>query len=400
MAVFAYKATDLDASAVSGTIVADTPRQARDLLREKGLAPTQLAPAARRRRSLPAGRTGRRSRMEVTAFIRELGTLIRAGIPLLGALRTLAEQHGRGMRAVIQQLADEVAAGTNLAEAMGRRGDYFDELSVSIVAVGENTGSLDESLLRLAQYKEKTQNLRSRVTTALLYPAVVFCVGLAVMVFLMTYVVPNLLSSLQRADKDLPVITQWVSAASDLMVHWWWALAGGLVAAVVAIRLLAATPAGKGLLDRLVLRIPVLGDLARKENTSRLAVVLAALLRSGLSFVEALRVTKRTIRNSVFTRALDDYEQAVLAGGDVSGPLKASGVFSPMVVQMLAVGQQSGELEEMLDQLAEAYDQQVATAAARLTAVLEPLLIVLLAVMVGFIAMATILPILEASNVL
>jgi type II secretory pathway component PulF len=283
---------------------------------------------------------------------------------------------------------------------MGRRGDYFDELSVSIVAVGENTGSLDESLLRLAQYKEKTQNLRSRVTTALLYPAVVFCVGLAVMVFLMTYVVPNLLSSLQRADKDLPVITQWVSAASDLMVHWWWALAGGLVAVVVAIRLLAATPAGKGLLDRLVLRIPVLGDLARKENTSRLAVVLAALLRSGLSFVEALRVTKRTIRNSVFTRALDDYEQAVLAGGDVSGPLKASGVFSPMVVQMLAVGQQSGELEEMLDQLAEAYDQQVATAAARLTAVLEPLLIVLLAVMVGFIAMATILPILEASNVL
>jgi type II secretory pathway component PulF len=360
----------------------------------------ELGPASRSGRRRWLSKPNRRLQAEVTAFIRELGTLVRAGIPLLDALGTLAQQHSRTLRPVIQELTDEVAAGTGLAEAMSRRQDCFDSLSVSIVSVGENTGSLDDSLLRLAQFKEKSQQLRSRLTTALLYPAVVLVIGLGVTIFLMTYVVPSLLTSLERADRQLPVITQWVKSASDAMVHWWWAMLAGLGLLVAGIRIFAATAAGRRWMDRLLLRIPVLGDLARKENTSRLSVVLAALLRSGLSFVEALRVTRRTIRNTVYVKALEDYEQAVLAGADVSGPLKSSGVFSPMVVQMLAVGQQSGELEEMLDQLAQAYDQQVATAAARLTAVLEPLLIVLLAILVGFIAIATILPILEASNVL
>ena len=150
----------------------------------------------------------------------------------------------------------------------------------------------------------------------------------------------------------------------------------------------------------MVLRIPILGEVVRKENTSRMAVVLSALLQSGLQFVDALRITRQTLRNRVFQSALDDYELAVTAGRDVAAPLGASGVFSPMVVQMLAVGQQAGQLEEMLQQLADAFDQQVSTAVQRMTAVLDPLLIVLLAIMVGFVAFATLLPILEVSNVL
>ena len=172
------------------------------------------------------------------------------------------------------------------------------------------------------------------------------------------------------------------------------------MAVAVLAHLILKTDKGRLAADRLTLRLPVLGDLVRKENTSRMAVVLGALLRSGLQFVEALRITRQTVRNRVFQAALVDYESAVTAGRDVAGPLEASGVFSPMVVQMLAVGQQAGQLEEMLQQLADAYDRQVDTATQRLTALLEPLLIVLLAVIVGFIAFATILPILEASNVL
>jgi type II secretory pathway component PulF len=283
---------------------------------------------------------------------------------------------------------------------MSQKSVYFDEFCSSIVRVGESTGALDIALKRLADFKEKAHRLRNRVTTALLYPAVVCIIGLAVAVFLMTYVVPNLLNTLQQAGKQLPTVTRAVKAGSDILRQWWWALLAGMVGLVIAFKALSRTERGGLAVDRILLGLPLIGPLVRKDITSRIAVVLSALLKSGLPFVEAVRITRGTISNRPFKRAMDDYEAAVTAGGDVAGPLEASGVFSPMVVQMLAVGQQAGELESMLDQLAEAYDQQVATATQRLTALLEPFLIVLLAILVGFIAFATMLPILEAGNVL
>ncbi|MCY2929866.1 MAG: type II secretion system F family protein [Planctomycetota bacterium] len=252
----------------------------------------------------------------------------------------------------------------------------------------------------MAEFQEKTQRLQSRVVTALIYPAVVCLVGLIVSVFLMTYVVPNLLSTLSQAGKPLPAVTRVVKGASDLLLYWWPALLGGGAAAVLGARLVLKTPGGRKRADALLLRLPLVGPLVRKEVTSRIAVILAALLRGGLPFVEAVRITRGTIGNRAFRQAMQDYEAAVTAGRDVAGPLEDSGVFSPMVVQMLAVAQKAGELEPMLDQLARSYDVEVATATQRLTAVLEPLLIVLLAAVVGFIAFATVLPILELSNVL
>lgn len=401
MAVYEYSAVDLDASAVAGTVVADTPRQARDLLRERGLTITKIQPMVESTEPTFFERyRGRRGQAEVVAFIRELATLLAAGIPLLTALQTLAEQHHRHFRAVVQHLADQIAAGGNLAEAMEKHPTYFDELCTSIVRVGENTGSLESSLGKLADFKEKAQGLRSKVVTALIYPAVVCVVGVAVSIFLMTYVVPNLLSSLTEAHKELPGVTRVVKAASDFLRGWWWTLLLGGVGLVLGVKAILRTQRGRWLADTLVLKIPVLGDLIRKENTSRMAVVMAALLRSGVQFVHAILVTRKTLKNTVFRQAMVEYESAVSAGSDVAGPLKASGVFSPMVVQMLAVGQQSGQLEDMLEQMATSYEKQVSTATQRLTSLLEPLLIVLLAILIGFIAFATILPILEASNVL
>lgn len=401
MAVFGYQAIDLDRSVLEGTIVADTPRQARDQLRDRGLTVTEIREAVRGPGSgFWERRRGRAAQGEVAAFIRELATLLGAGIPLLGAIETLTKQRRGRMKTAIQQLADQVAAGTSLAEAMGRQGNYFDELCVSIVRVGESTGSLDVALKRLAVFKEKARRLRSRVITALMYPAVVCVIGVAVAIFLMTFVVPNLLGTLTLAGKKLPAITQAVKATSDFLIHWWWLLLILAGAAVAGVKMALRKEQARVALDRLVLQIPVLGDLVRKENTSRLAVVLAALLRSGLQFVEAVQITRRTLKNRVFGRALEDYETAVAAGRDVAGPLEAGGVFAPLVIQMLAVGQHSGQLEEMLEQLAETYDQEVDVATQRLTAVLEPLLIVILALLVGSIAFAIILPIMEASNVL
>ncbi len=401
MPVFEYKAIDLDATNLAGTLIADTPRQARDVLRDRGLTVTHVRAVCQTGAvGFRQHHRGRRAQGEVVAFIRELATLMRAGIPLLSALKTLTEQHRGHFKAVIQGLGDQVAAGAGLAEAMGRHAAYFDELCVSIVRVGENTGGMDAALIRLAGFKEKSHRLGSKVTTALIYPAIVGGIGLVVSIFLMTYVVPNLLGTLSQTGRELPTVTRIVKAASDFLLGWWWALLALAAGLPLIVKALLRSEPVRLVADRLVLRIPVIGELIRKENTSRIAVVMATLLGSDMQFVEAIRITRRIIRSSVFRKALDDYETAVTAGSNVSTPLQASGVFSPMVVQMLAVGQESGQLEEMLEQLSDAYDQEVATATQRLTAVLEPVLIVFLAILVGFIAFATILPILEISNVM
>jgi type II secretory pathway component PulF len=400
MPVYAYRAIDLDASELSGTVVADTPRQARDVLRQRGLTVTRMDASRQQAAGRLWRRKPRRADAEVSAFLRELATLQQSAIQLLPALETLAQQHGGRFRAVVQDLGDQVAGGASLADAMDRHDAYFDTMALSIIRVGESTGNLGQALSRLADFREKGQRLKSRIVTALMYPGVVMGIGLLVAVFLMTYVVPSLVDALSQSGKPLPAVTQTVKFISDFLLRWWWALLLGGAGISVGSRLLLTTQRGSRIFDRLVLRIPLVGELIRKENTSRMAVVLEALLSSGLDFVEAVRITRQTVRNRTFRDALADYEQAVSAGGDVAEALRASGVFRPLVVQMLAVGQESGDLETMLAQLADAYDREVAIAAQRLTAVLEPLLIVLLAIVVGFIVFATVLPIMEVSNVL
>ncbi|MCX5647505.1 MAG: type II secretion system F family protein [Planctomycetota bacterium] len=401
MAVFRYSAVDVDASTVAGTVIADTPRQARDDLRGRGLTVAEIAavgePAAP---GLWERRRGQLAQSEVDAFVRELATLLGAGIPLLAAVDTLIRQHRGRFRTVLQGLRDRIASGSSLTEAMGARPAYFDELSRSIVRVGESTGTLETVLARLAEFREKAHRLRSRLVTALVYPAVVCVIGAAVATFLMTYVVPQLIGTLEEAGRTLPLATRLVKDASDLLLGWWWALLLAAALAVTGLKLLRRTARGRLALDRLVLALPLVGDVVRKENTSRMAVIMASLLRAGVHFDEAVRITGRTLRSAVFRRTMETYELAIVSGSDIAGPLEASRVFSPLVIQMLVVGQQAGQLEDMLAQLAEAYDQQVATATQRLTAMLEPLLIVLLAVVVGFVAFATILPILEVSDVL
>ena len=400
MPVFSYKAINASAAAVAGTVTADSVRQARDQLRERGLSVAEVAEVrAGKASSFLERRQARRGREEVQAFVSELATLLGSGIPLLSALDTLARQHHGSIRVVIQGLREQVAASRSLADAMAERPAWFDDLAASIVRVGENTGTLETAVSRLAQFQEKSNRLRGRVLTALIYPAVVATIGLAVAIFLMTYVVPQLLSTLTEAGRELPLATRIVKAASDGLLRWWWAILAAVAALAALARAVLRSPRGRLAADRLILKLPVIGDLVRKENTFQMAAVMAGLLRSGLVFDEAIRITRRTIRNQVFRRVMDDYEAAVVAGRDIAGPLEASGVFSPMVIHMLAVGQQSGQLEEMLERLSAAYDQQVTTATQRLTALLEPLLIVLLAVLVGFIAFATVLPILEMSHV-
>jgi type II secretory pathway component PulF len=398
MPVFAYKATDLREGERSGTVAADTPRQARDILRERGLVVRDLSAAASPAGTSKGRRPKTRARTQVTDVIREISTLLAVGVPLLETLETIARQHKGKFHTTILLLRDRVAAGASLGQAMREHPLVFDELAINITEVGEDAGTLDSSLQTLAEFRERSEQFKGKITTALIYPMIVLTIALASSIFLMTYVVPRILEPLIEQGQELPLPTRVVKGFSDFLVSWWWLLAACGFAIFITLGALLRTPRGRIAWDRLVLKTPILGDLIRKQAIVRICVVVSTLLKSGVVFVRAVQISQRTTSNRMLRQALVECEKAINAGGDIGQAIEQTGAFPPMVVQVFAVGQQSGRLEEMLDRLAQTYDQQVATAAARLTAILEPLLIVLLALVVLFIVLATVLPILEAGN--
>jgi type II secretory pathway component PulF len=404
MAVFLYKAIDPATEDVSGTIAADTPRQARELLRERGLIVRDVRdyqparPKGARSILLPQWSSLRSLRHDATTFVRELSTLLGVGVPLLEALDTIARQHKGRFHAVVVALRDRVSAGASLAVAMSEQSRVFDELCVNITEVGEDAGTLDSSLDRLAEFRERSEQLRGKIGTALIYPAIVSAVAVFTTVFLMTYVVPKILQPLLEQGLPLPFPTRTVKGASDFVVGWWWALLIGAAIVVAVIAWSMKSRTGRYRWHSMLLRLPLLGELVRKQAIVHIAVVLSTLLRSGVVFVRALQISQRTTGNLVLRDALRRCEIAVSAGGDIGAALEETRAFPPLVVQIFALGQQSGRLEEMLERLANDYEKQVSSAAQRLTAVLEPVLIVVLALIVLFIVMATVLPILEAGN--
>ncbi|HSZ54307.1 MAG TPA: type II secretion system F family protein [Tepidisphaeraceae bacterium] len=404
MAVFLYKAIDPATEDVSGTIAADTPRQARELLRERGLIVRDVRdyqPARRdggRTRSLPRWSSRRGLRHHATTLVRELSTLLGVGVPLLEALDTIARQHKGRFHAVVVTLRDRVSAGASLAAAMGEQPRVFDELCVNITEVGEDAGTLDSSLDQLAEFRERSEQLRGKIGTALIYPAIVSTVAIFASLFLMTFVVPKILQPLLEQGLPLPFPTRVIKGASDFVLTWWWALLSGIGVIVTAVGLSMRSPAVRFRWHAMLLRLPLLGELVRKQTIVHISVVLSTLLRSGVVFVRALQISQRTTINVVLRDALRRCEITVSAGGDIGQALEQTGAFPPLVIQIFALGQQSGRLEEMLERLAKDYEKQVSSAAQRLTAVLEPVLIVVLALFVLFIVMATVLPILEAGN--
>lgn len=401
MPVFHYQALDRRQRAVSGAVAADSPRQARDVLRSRGLTVAQLRFQQSadywglhwfiRRR----GCGGR-----VASTLRELSTLVGVGVDLVAALETLARQHRARFRTAILLVKDRVTAGAQLAEAMAEQRDVFDELTVAMVEVGENTGNLEQVLEQVADFHERSLQLRDRVLGALLYPAVVFATALGVTLFLMTVVVPMLLTNLVEAGRPLPWPTRVLKTMSDLLLERGHFLLLGACAVVIAMAALLGTAAGRRVWHRLLLRAPLAGSLVQRQSIARLAATVATLMRSGVVYLQAAEIAARVSKNVVFREALLASSQDVAAGKDIGAALERTGVFPPLVVHVFSVGQASGRLEEMLERLAANYDRQVANLANRLASVLEPALILVLAVFVGFILFATLLPILEAGNVL
>ena len=405
MAVFAYRAMDVRrGGTLSGTIVADSPRKARDQLRGRGLIIHGLEAVSAGTGGRGRGRwgwlTGRGGTAVVTGFVRELATLLGVGVPMLEALDTIAVQHRGWFARSVLALRERVSAGMSLAEAMAEQPAVFDDFCVHLVEVGENAGNLDETLEHLAGFRERWEQLKGRIGTALLYPALVLTLALGVSIFLMTYVVPQLLEGLIEAGRPIPLPTRMVKGMSDGLIDGWPLILGGGLAAMLAGGWTLGTSTGRRLWHRIQLRLPLIGPLVMKQSVARIAMILAALMRSGIVFIKALQIARKTTSNAVLADALGQVEGAVGAGRDIAGALERTGAFTPTVVAVFAVGEQSGRLEEMLERLATGYDRQVATAVTRLTAVLEPALILLMVGVVGVIALATVLPMLEAGHVL
>ena len=401
MPVFAYGAVDQENGSVSGTITADSPRQARDKLRGQGLRVRAISDctASSGKRALPFLRSSV-STAQMAAILRELATLIAVGIPVLESLETLIRQYRGRTRHALMLVRDRISAGCSLAEAMTEQPQVFDALCVQMVEVGENSGSLDYALEQLAAFKERSLELKDQVLSAILYPAIVFGVSLLVSIFLMTVVVPMLLTNLVEAGRELPWPTRMLKHVSDLLLHQGWIVVLGAVLVVAIVVSVLSTRTGRKAWHRFLLRIPLLGTMAEKQAISRIALVISTLIRSGVEYLKAVEFAGRSTRNLVYRDALTESSSAVSAGVDIGNAVEATGVFPPTVVHILTVGQQSGTLDDMLERLSQNYDRQVSSSSSRLASALEPILILVLAVFVGFILFATLLPILEASNVL
>ena len=401
MALFVYKAIDEKSASVEGSISADSLRAARDLLRNRGLT-VETVSSQRESRGFtwwPLRRRKRFAAKRVEA-IRELSTLLASGIPLLDALDSLVAQHQGGFRESLLQLRERVAAGSSLAEAMREQPQVYDELSIHMVEVGENSGTLDSVLDQLANFSERYLQLKDRVTSALFYPVVVFLLSMGVGVFLMTVVVPMLLDNLLETGKTIPWPTRVLKTMSDGLTSYGLVLVA--LAALLACTLLAIlqTDWGRQLWHRSILRLPMVGSMALKQELSRMSLIVSTLLRSGIVLLDALEIAGRAAKNTVVKAGLESGRTAIQRGQDIGQALEETKLFPPVVVQIFAVGQQTGKLEEMLQRLADNYDRQVTTLSLRLATLLEPVLIIGLASFVGFILFATVLPILEAGNVL
>ena len=339
------------------------------------------------------------STRDIVIFTRQFATMINAGLPLVQSLDILAQQtENASLRRVIQDVLYDVESGHTLADAMGKHPKVFTDLFTNMVAAGEAGGILDTILLRLATFLEKNDALVRKIKGAMVYPGVIFSVAGAAVAILLIFVIPTFQQMFASAGIPLPLPTRIVIGMSAFLQAFWWLVIVGVIAAAFLLRAIAANPTGRLMLDRILLNMPVLGDLQRKAAVARFTRTLGTLVSSGVSILEGLEITAKTAGNRVIHDAVMGSRASIAGGETISGPLKESGVFPPMVVQIINVGEQTGGLDEMLSKIADFYDEEVDAAVEVLLKAMEPIMIVVLGVVVGGMIVSMYLPIFDMIN--
>ncbi|PZR74847.1 MAG: pilus assembly protein PilC [Chthoniobacterales bacterium] len=417
---YTYIALDARGQEMTGLVDAASSNEAIGQLRQAGYFPTNVyeegqgAVADRKaeRRTVKEPRAERAPRGKnivlfqkktvkpkvMMIFTRQLATLIDAGLPLLRGLNVLAKQERDPvLKKTINGLADSVQGGSTFSEGLSQHPRLFNDLYVNMVRAGELGGVLEVVLTRLAEFQEKAQKIKNKVVAAMVYPLIVLVLAVAIMTFLMIFIVPRFEAIFHDmlGDKPLPTITRFVIGVSNFMQNQWAILLGIVAALIIGYKLAARTRAGKIMLDRVKLRAPLFGDLVRKTSISRFSRTLGTLVTSGVPILQALNITRETAGNTVIARAISQVHDSVKEGESIVLPLEASGAFPPMVISMIDVGEETGQLPEMLLKIAEVYDDEVDNSVAALTSMLEPIMIVFLALVVGTIVIALFMPLIS-----
>jgi general secretion pathway protein F len=316
------------------------------------------------------------------------------------SLGALIEQSGnRALETVLRDVRERVAQGASFADALAGHPRWFNALYVNMVRAGEASGTLDAILGRIADYIQSQHRLQSRITAALAYPAIMILIGAGVVLFLLTFVVPKIVAVLLEQKKQLPLATEILIFTTDFVVNYWWLLIAAAVAGWVLFRAWVRTERGRLAWDGLMLNLPLLGPLFKKQAVSRFAATFATLLESGLPVIESLNVVKTVVNNKVLENTLDQCRQKITEGADISTPLRQSRVFPPVVSYMVAIGEESGKLEHLLRKIADAYNEEIDITVQKATALMEPLIIVIMAVVVGYIVASIMLPIIQFSDI-
>ena len=403
MPVYTYKAFTSAGQVKTGIADAENPREARLRLRREGLLVTDIAEVesvARKKTSRWAlWRQKKNTQRELPQVTRQLATLLRSGIPLNDALKALVEQiETRQLEAVFRSVRERITQGSSFAEALELFPGVFPPLYVAMVRSGEAAGSLDVVLERLAMFLLGQAKTKNKVMAALMYPMIMLGVGAIVVSVLMIKVVPKLIQLVAARGGELPLPTLILKSISEFVGAYWYLMLLGVILLNMFVASVRRTEKGRYATDRMLLNLPVFGDLFKKQAIARFATTLSTLLKTGVQVLDAIKIVRAIVGNAVLQGVLDDLHAAILQGGDISSPLKKSGIFPPAVGYMIAVGEQTGELETVLDRLAEAYENEVEIATERMTAVIEPVLILIMAALVAFIVIAIVLPMLQLGN--
>jgi type IV pilus assembly protein PilC len=417
---FNYSALDAKGEQADGSIAAATEAEAVQKLRAQGLYPTQITEEGQGKDKIVSKRTALKKKpgaknitlgkpkttvkpKVLMVFTRQLATLIDSGLPLLRSLTVLGKQEPNPvLKSTISSLADSVQGGSTFSESLAQHPRMFNKLYVNMVKAGELGGVLEVVLNRLAEYQEKAQKLKNKIVSAMVYPAIVMFIAVAILIFLMIFIVPKFKEMFSETDSDLPLISQIVFGFSEFClgrpilgipnVVWIFVAAGGLYAALNAV---GKTKGGRQFIDKAKLHMPVFGDIQRKSAVSRFARTLGTLVTSGVPILQALNITRDTAGNVVISDAITKVHEAVKEGESIVTPLSSSGVFPNMVISMVDVGEETGQLPEMLLKVADVYDDEVDNAVTALTSILEPIMIVILALVVGAVVFALFLPLIK-----
>lgn len=406
MPIFEYKAIDGANRVKKGIIDADTARDARVQLKRDKLFVTDIREAKQKKtgglriRGVTGIETPNKARTEqVAAVTRQMASLLQAGIPLAEALRMIIEQApDKKIESAFRDIREKVTQGMPLGDAVLQHPAYFTDLYANMVKAGESSGAIDKVLVRLAGFLQAQTRLKNKVGAAMIYPMIMALVGVIVVAILMTFVVPRVTQLIRGKGQELPLPTYILISCSEFLVNYWLLVLVGILALVIAFQMFVNSEKGRLMWDSFKLRLPVFGDLMNKQAMARFTITLATLLRSGVPALQALQVTKAVLDNKVLQNALQTVHDRVIEGTDLATPMKMAGVFPPTVSYMVGVGEQAGNLEEMLERIAGTYDEEVDLATQKLTSVLEPLIIVLLACVVAGIVVAIVMPLLQLQS--